>query len=290
MTKKSIDGKKSSLSTTYAELMEGFDKVISMARELLARPEKKQDVQPDPEINKERDAVFDSNVNTSTAQTERHVARDICSSVNHTQTIRRNKEKAKRNTLGLKKAAMTSITLNVGQQNSKQQYAEIKEVSRDRLAGCKTQLWTTQPCDENESDIIIGLDVGTSSTKVVVRDLVLNQAYAVPFDNYAPVENCYLLPTCIYVNQDGTLKLDPGDLHEADLKLRFINDPLGHIFKGEDEASSLNWTELFTGYLALALREIRGWFGPAAGSISKCCFELACEYWHSVGNVWRHKT
>ena len=64
--------------------------------------------------------------------------------------------------------------------------------------------------------------MGTSSTKVVVRDLALNQAFAVPFDEYAPLENCYLLPTALSVDQHGQFSFDLGDLRESDIKQFFI--------------------------------------------------------------------
>ena len=49
-------------------------------------------------------------------------------------------------------------------------------------------------------DVVIGLDFGTSCTKVVLRTPYLygNRAFAVPFKNLTPSRNPYLLPSKIW--------------------------------------------------------------------------------------------
>ncbi len=153
------------------------------------------------------------------------------------------------------------VALNLQSSRQPRPLEQPLENQRAVFNGIRTQI-CPETSDRDGSHLIIGIDLGTSSTKVVVRDWILNQAYAVPFNKYAPQSNCYLLPTRIFVNHNGTMCLDAGDIPIAELKHKFITDPAATIVlgKGTGGGSSLNAEEIFIGYLALVLREARGWF------------------------------
>ena len=96
----------------------------------------------------------------------------------------------------------------------------------------------------SENIIVVGLDFGTSSTKVVMQD-VAKRAYAVPFT--ATGENPYLLPAKVYESK-GVFSLEPAQKVYRDLKLILIQD-------------SVNLVTLVpaVAYMALILRHCQGW-------------------------------
>jgi len=74
-----------------------------------------------------------------------------------------------------------------------------------------------------DRELVIGVDLGTSSTKVVIADRTLKQAYAVPFTDGAGVMS-YLLPTLL-VESDGAYSLSGEGVHLNDLKLAMLAKP-----------------------------------------------------------------
>lgn len=117
----------------------------------------------------------------------------------------------------------------------------------DELAGIQEQLPGVAGRDR---ELVIGLDFGTSSVKVVVGDRGASKAYAVPFLD-APGVNAFLLPSRLF-EESGTFSLSKGvDVHR-DLKLRFLANPTsGHL------------QETLVGFLALVIRRCRAWLFPA---------------------------
>lgn len=78
-----------------------------------------------------------------------------------------------------------------------------------------------------DRELVIGVDLGTSSTKVVIADRTLKQAYAIPFTDGAGVMS-YLLPTLL-VESDGAYSLSGEGVHLNDLKLAMMaksDDPV----------------------------------------------------------------
>ncbi len=61
--------------------------------------------------------------------------------------------------------------------------------------------------------MIIGLDFGTSSTKVIIHvpRFTGNPAYAVPFGPFALSSLEYLLPTRLFVGDNGSCQLGKGE-------------------------------------------------------------------------------
>ena len=95
-------------------------------------------------------------------------------------------------------------------------------------------------------EVVLGLDFGTSSTKVVVGDRALRQAYAVPFRDAEGIDT-FLLPARLY-DDLGNYSLHGGPAALTDLKLSLMASPDDPIRQ-----------ERVVAYLALAIREVRGW-------------------------------
>jgi hypothetical protein len=94
--------------------------------------------------------------------------------------------------------------------------------------------------------LTIGLDFGTSSTKVVVGDEAMGAAYAVPLtDGVCPA--IYLLPSCL-IEHEGVFCLDGQGRRHADLKLAMLSKPTDDVYCARVCA-----------YLALVLRSVRAW-------------------------------
>ena len=121
--------------------------------------------------------------------------------------------------------------------------------------GRRAQLLSGKPASTRE--VVMGFDFGTSSAKVVLGDRGLKQAYAVPFRD-APSIDAFLLPARLYEDA-GHYSLHGGPLVLNDLKLSLMADP--------DDATLQTRV---VGYLALAIREARGWlFTTHAESYAK---------------------
>lgn len=113
-------------------------------------------------------------------------------------------------------------------------------------------------------DIVVGVDFGTSSTKVVVHapHYAGNPAFAVPFGDLAHKSLEYLLPTRLFVGKDGRCSLTP--ISEAsvltDIKLGLMRAPLSKIEPASGPSCGASATAVATAYLALVLRYVRCWF------------------------------
>jgi hypothetical protein len=101
---------------------------------------------------------------------------------------------------------------------------------------------------DDEADIWLGLDFGTSCVKAVIRDATLKQSYAVPFSDEQ--QDRYLLPTRVFENRTGFLLESDGTRLE-DLKLK--------LMQGMGDVSGRSLEEA-TAFLALVIRHCRGWF------------------------------
>ncbi|MFN4265768.1 MAG: hypothetical protein ACK4F8_08510 [Aquabacterium sp.] len=99
---------------------------------------------------------------------------------------------------------------------------------------------------DNQTELVLGLDFGTSSTKVVIADRSTQKAYAVPFRNLVGI-GCYLLPSQVSV-LDGIYRLDHQGYVLDDLKLAML---------GNMSNSDVN--ERVCAYLALIIRSARAW-------------------------------
>lgn len=102
-------------------------------------------------------------------------------------------------------------------------------------------------------DMFIGLDFGTSCSKVVIRDSNRRDHYAVPFFEIG-ADNPFLLPSHIFIDSDGRYYLDDHNVPDRalsiirDLKLTLMQDPRNVLYMIHA-----------TAYLALVTRHARGW-------------------------------
>lgn len=99
---------------------------------------------------------------------------------------------------------------------------------------------------DDEREVAIGLDFGTSSVKVIIGDSALEKAFAVPFNDGADIRR-YLLPSRLYETASD-FSLGKERLVYRDLKLSLLADP-------DDEEAQVRVTAL----LALVIRHARGW-------------------------------
>lgn len=120
-----------------------------------------------------------------------------------------------------------------------------------------TQL-TTLTKDAN--DIIVGLDFGTSCTKVIIRDHTIKKTYAVPFGKLAYDGHPYLAPTKIFAENNGCLSLETGEFALSDLKIKLLGSAEQNVFSNDETAIKASALEICAGYLALVLGEVVSWF------------------------------
>ena len=110
----------------------------------------------------------------------------------------------------------------------------------------------------DEKHLYLGLDFGTSSLKAVISDRDRQLTYAVPFRDIQGVAR-YLLPCRVYRGTTAagaeSYNLDGHGVAFQDLKLALLSAPDSH-------EAQLN----VVGFLALALRLIRGWLLSTHGA------------------------
>lgn len=112
------------------------------------------------------------------------------------------------------------------------------------------------------SDIVIGFDFGTSTTKVIIRDPWGRRAYAIPFFNTEnPDINSYLLPTKLAINNKCFYIPDINSQAQIkNLKLELINNPNKIIYSNPDLSVYLSSFTASSVYIACVLRYVRKWF------------------------------
>lgn len=121
-----------------------------------------------------------------------------------------------------------------------------------------------RPGSNGECELVIGLDFGTSSSKVVIQapDLAGRPSYAVDFGKFSHESMPYLLPTKLWVSQKGECSLCPRD------EAKLVRDIKLELFLPEESLSSNHGStrqrfspeETAACYLALLLRFSRRWF------------------------------
>ena len=133
----------------------------------------------------------------------------------------------------------------------------------------KTQ--TKQQLDKKQRDsspkleIVVGVDLGTSSTKVVLHvfNVPGEPAFAVPFDNLGSEDLMkYLLPTRLFVSRDGRCSLKPVQ-HASpltDIKIGLMQRPTLPIASSFNSPCREPANVIATAYLALVLRNACDWF------------------------------
>ena len=134
-----------------------------------------------------------------------------------------------------------------------------REVSNDSAQAVDLAFPSRSGKDRNRTiQLVIGLDFGTSFTKVIVAEPRVR--YAVPFDAYGVGGRPELLPSALCVPSDTDvchLGIDPqdGTLYD-NLKMPLIERDFSHEVQARAAA-----------YLALVLRHTRQWLFDAHGSV-----------------------
>lgn len=124
---------------------------------------------------------------------------------------------------------------------------EHAELRPSACSGIKSQL-SDDP--DNATDLIIGLDFGTSATKVVVRDaFAATGVFPVPLNQGRPGIDGYLLPSRVFRTGD-VYSLMQGAHRVTDLKLGLL------ACKAPSPVTEFNDCCAF---LALVIRYTRGW-------------------------------
>jgi len=112
--------------------------------------------------------------------------------------------------------------------------------------------------DRQERDIVIGLDFGTSCTKVVVQDPVLRTAFAVQFAKRGHPNNAYLLPSKLGLDANGQFQLsgfNRGGIRG--FKRPLMKTPNKSKALGSSWRIKTNALELASAYIGLVLRDVR---------------------------------
>lgn len=125
-----------------------------------------------------------------------------------------------------------------------------------RPRGADTQF--IKRAGSGDVELVIGLDFGTSCTKVVIQDIATRTGYAVPFATGTDPTGTFLLPTIVSLDDDDGFNLQRRGREFYGLKQNLMNiataDPARH---GEKRKALMPHT---IAYLALMFREVRAWF------------------------------
>lgn len=113
--------------------------------------------------------------------------------------------------------------------------------------------------------VFIGLDFGTSCTKVVLRTPYEQQrTFAVPFGTVAHDSSPYLLPSVLWVDNKGATSLTPidGGFHLRDIKYHLMQPKPRSVpvINGSTGDRAFDPHIAAVAFLALALRQVRQWF------------------------------
>jgi hypothetical protein len=103
---------------------------------------------------------------------------------------------------------------------------------------------------EDATDLNVGLDFGTSATKVVIRDLYsANGVYPVPFDRQRDGVSAFLLPSRVH-KKDGVYSLTGDGAVLGNLKLRLLDCQAKYPVTEFNDCCA---------FLALVIRRSRAW-------------------------------
>jgi len=135
-----------------------------------------------------------------------------------------------------------------------------------------------KPKFTEEREIVIGLDFGTSCTKLVIQDTVLQEAYAVPFnvrefvpERFSmPISNQpdyqiynrpnHLLPSRVYCDGRGSFSLRPTKHEFYNLKTNLLDELQGNESKLKIGSRACSHKDIAVAFITLSLREARNWF------------------------------
>lgn len=122
------------------------------------------------------------------------------------------------------------------------------------------------PATENaeQVDLVVGFDLGTAWTKVVIQDTARRKAIAIPFKEYGSSNNPFLLPTKIGHSHGHLTLCKSNDPHQLckDLKISLIENHDHTLKIAQDKEYKVTSSELNATFVALVLRYVRCFFKP----------------------------
>ena len=120
---------------------------------------------------------------------------------------------------------------------------------------------------QEEREIVIGLDFGTSSTKICFRDVQRNQSFLIDFGDYSHFDSAtYLLQSTLYYRTgQQVFSLTKGDHKLNELKIQLMESPTVSCIELAD-GTSLSSEEVVSTYLGLALKLARWRFKQLFGA------------------------
>lgn len=125
---------------------------------------------------------------------------------------------------------------------------------RPKYDGSKTQIHEGNPTGDRE--LVIGLDFGTSSAKIVIGDSDIDRAFAVEFSDTIGIKR-FLLPSRLY-KQGAKYSLSEGETIFRDLKLGLLANE-----------NNIDAQNKVVAYLTLLIKHARAWFFENHGLIYK---------------------
>ncbi len=119
-----------------------------------------------------------------------------------------------------------------------------------------------QQATKEKRDLIIGFDLGTACTKVVIRDPSIELVHAIPLSNESDPLRKYLLPTEIgYSSRDGfSLERSNQNIFIRHLKLLLMEKADEGILISDSPKIEISGLEITAAYVAMILRKSREWF------------------------------
>ncbi|MCF7797843.1 MAG: hypothetical protein K9N36_08770 [Candidatus Marinimicrobia bacterium] len=133
---------------------------------------------------------------------------------------------------------------------------------------------TTAPKQRGTTEIGIGLDFGTSCTKVVIQDMSTRRKYAIPAMD-GDSNNPYLMPTVLSLTQDGIFNRAGEGIVIEDIKLKFLFGKKKTIHGIEHSGA-----EIATAYLAFVLRDTLRWIDENQAQYSG---DNKIKFWLNIG-------
>ncbi|TAK52679.1 MAG: hypothetical protein EPO27_00750 [Betaproteobacteria bacterium] len=230
---------------------------------------------PKPEIPKSRSTIqSDTEVVPLTAKVRAYVvprqpnprfsARQAIDKSRKAQLERKAAQQSQREMEQLERTYRSSKAPSAAAQSSKQQEPWTLDIDQDArahsflsstpqhydvtpptLSGISEQI-ARSGNSRDARELVIGLDFGTSSVKVIVGDLAAGNAFAVPFSKSDGI-NRYLLPSRLWQVNERFSLLGGMQVHR-DLKLSLLT-------KGDAQEA----IQRAAAFLALVIRHVRGW-------------------------------
>jgi hypothetical protein len=169
------------------------------------------------------------------------------------------------------KSALDETGESLPDSSSKSFSSAVQDIRRKLFGGRKQENRLRRPPKPRGADtqfikrtgvgdveLVIGLDFGTSCTKVVIQDIATGTGYAVPFAPSMNDQGSYLLPTIVSLDDQHIFNLERHGKDFRGLKENLMRIAAVSPSSHDDKARALMPHTI--AYLALMFREIRAWF------------------------------